>query len=228
MHGQMTLLSGYFGAALLVLSSTVTRADDPKQQAPSEVVMKSLDTDLLVDGHAVDTSGEFLRYRVEQVNGDWLWLVADCGIRGWSHRRDVVPADQAITFWSAAIAREPQSAKAYRMRGLSYYDAIDYRRAIRDASTAIRIDPSCAPAYVDRCYAKLAKNDLKGAMADASEAVRLDPKSSRAYRCRALVWQEKEQYKQAISDYDAAIRTRPQRPDAPCLPVPMLQSPRRQ
>ena len=78
--------------------------------------MKSLDTDLVVDGRVIDTRGEFLRYRVGQVKGDWLWLVADCGTRGWCHRRDVMPADQAIAFWSAAIARAPISASLSHAR----------------------------------------------------------------------------------------------------------------
>ena len=151
-----------FSAALLVLSSAVCGADYPKEQEPSEVVMKSLETNLLVDGRVVDTKGEFRRYRVEQAKGDWLWLVADCGTRGWCHRRDVIPADQAIAFFSAAIAREPQSVRAYRMRGLAHYDALEYRSAIRDASAAIRLEPNFAPAYVDRCYAKLEKPDIRG------------------------------------------------------------------
>ena len=154
---------------------------DPRQEQWSEVVMKSLETKLLADGRVIDTKGEFVRYRVKQVKGNWLWLVADCGRRGWCHNRDVIQVDQAIVFFSAAITREPESARAYRMRGLAHYDALEYRRAIRDADTAIRIDPKFAPAYVDRCYAKLQKSDTKSALADANEAIRLDPKSARAY-----------------------------------------------
>ncbi len=209
MRRQVGLVSGCLGAALLLLGPAVSGEDDPKRTEPSEVVMKSLDTKLRIDGRVIDSRGEFLRYHVEQVQGDWLWLVADCGTRGWAHRREVVPADQAIAYFSAAIAREAPSARAYRMRGLAYSDAGDYRRAIRDASTAIQFDPSLVPAYLDRSSAKLEKYDIKGALADANEAIRLDPRSSRAYQYRAYVWQKKEQYKQAIADYDAAIRLDP-------------------
>ena len=48
MRKQVGLVSGYLGAALLVLSSAVSGADDPKRQELSEVVLKSLDTKLLV------------------------------------------------------------------------------------------------------------------------------------------------------------------------------------
>ena len=166
MRRQSGLVTGCLGAALLVLISSVLGAGDPKPTDPSEVVLKSLDAKLFVDGRVTDTRGMFLRYRVQQVKGDWLWIVADCGTRGWCHRRDVIPADQAIAFFSAVIAREPQSARAYRMRGCSHYCALEYRRAIRDASAAIRLDPSFAPAYVDRCYANLEKFDIKGAIVE--------------------------------------------------------------
>ena len=106
-------------AALLVLSSSASGALDPRQEQWSEVVMKSLETNLLADGRVIDTKGEFVRYRVTQVKGNWLWLVADCGRRGWCHNRDVIQVDQAIVFFTAAITREPESARAYRMRGLA-------------------------------------------------------------------------------------------------------------
>jgi hypothetical protein len=64
------LISGRLGAALgalLVLRIAVLAADDPGQPVPRDVVMKSLDTNLRVDGRVIDTRREFLRYRVEQV-----------------------------------------------------------------------------------------------------------------------------------------------------------------
>jgi tetratricopeptide (TPR) repeat protein len=209
MHRQVGLVSGCLGAALLVLGPVVLGADSPKRLEPSEVVMKSLDTNLVVDGRVVDTRHEFLRYRVEKVQGDWLWLVADCGRRGWAHRRDVVPVDQAIAYFGELIEREPRSARAHYMRGMAHLVADEHRQAIHDVSAAIRLDPSYSPAYVDRGYAKLGKRDVNGALADANEAVRLDPKSARPYQCRGYVLQKKEQYKQAIEDYDTAIRLDP-------------------
>jgi tetratricopeptide (TPR) repeat protein len=159
----------------MAVSPTVRGADERGRPEPSEVVMKSLETNLLVDGRVVDTRHEFLTYRVEQVRGDWLWLVSAQGTRGWARRGDVVPADEAVAYFSAAAAREPRSARAYRMRGLAPARAEEYRRAIRDASEAIRLDPKCSPAYVDRCYSRMERLNLKGAMADADAAIRLDP-----------------------------------------------------
>jgi hypothetical protein len=79
MPRPIDLKSGRLGAALgalLVLRIAVLAADDPGQPVPRDVVMKSLDTNLRVDGRVIDTRREFLRYRVEQVQGDWLWLLS--------------------------------------------------------------------------------------------------------------------------------------------------------
>ena len=82
MPRPIDLKSGWLGAALgalLMLRSAVLAADDPGQPVPREVIMKSLDTNLRVDGRVIDTRREFLRFRVGQVKGDWLWLLTDSG-----------------------------------------------------------------------------------------------------------------------------------------------------
>jgi hypothetical protein len=105
MPRPIDLKSGRLGAALgalLMLRSAVLAADDPGQPVPREVVMKSLDTNLRVDGRVIDTRREFLRFRVGRVKGDWLWLLTDSGTRGWANRRDVIPAGQAVSYFSEA------------------------------------------------------------------------------------------------------------------------------
>ena len=105
MRRRAGLVSGCLGTALLVIGSAVSGADDPKPREPAEVVMKSLDTKLLVDGRVIDTRGEFLRYRVEQVKGDWLWLVADRGL-------GVGPN---VRTWCQLTRRSPTSARPSRV-----------------------------------------------------------------------------------------------------------------
>ena len=53
--------------ALLALGTAVLAADGPVERHEPDVVMKSLDINLRVDGRIVDTRREFHRYRVEQV-----------------------------------------------------------------------------------------------------------------------------------------------------------------
>ena len=81
MRGQVGLLCGCIGTALWALGTVVMGADDPTRREPSEVVLRSLTAKLQANDRVVDTRGRFLRYRVEQVKGEWLWLVADCGTR---------------------------------------------------------------------------------------------------------------------------------------------------
>jgi tetratricopeptide (TPR) repeat protein len=146
MRRPIGLASAWLGAAVLVTANAASGLDLSYIPVPTEVVMKSLDTNLLVNGKVVNTRRQFLTYRVEEVRDDWYWLVAYQGTRGWAHRRDVVPADEAVKYFSEAVAREPRSAQAYRMRGLAHARVREYRRAVRDASEAIRLEPKLAPA----------------------------------------------------------------------------------
>jgi hypothetical protein len=44
-------------------------------------------------------SQTFRVYRVEQVNGPWLWLVAEgSGVKGWARAAYVIPFDQAVDY----------------------------------------------------------------------------------------------------------------------------------
>ena len=213
MRRPIGLVSAWLGAAFLMTGPAASGADAPARSRPAEVVMKSLDTKLMVDGRLVDTRRRFLTYQVEQVRGDWLWLVSYEGLRGWAHRNDVVAADRAIAYFSEVIAREPGSAQAYRMRGLAHAREREYRRAFRDAGAAIRLDPKMVPAYLDRSHARLEKFDVRGALADANEAIRLEPGSPRAYGCRAYILSVvKGQYEKAQADLDTAIRLDPADP----------------
>ena len=119
MRRRLGLVCVCIGAAFLMLASAVSGADDPKRQEPTEVVMRSLDTNLVIDGRVINTRRRFLRYWVEQVKGDSLLLIAEEGPRGWAKRQDVVPVDQAIAYFSEVVAREPRSAWAHYLRGAS-------------------------------------------------------------------------------------------------------------
>ena len=82
MRRPIGLVSAWASAAMLLLGPATSRADEPKPEKSPEVYMKSLDTNLIVNGHVVNTRGRFHRYRVENFQGDWLWLVSDQGNAG--------------------------------------------------------------------------------------------------------------------------------------------------
>lgn len=80
--------------------------------------------------------------------------------------------------YADALARSPQSAADYVVRGRALAEKKDIDRAISDFSEAIKLDPKLATAYYNRAgVLHNDKKDTKAAVADIFEAVRLDPKN---------------------------------------------------
>lgn len=124
-------------------------------------------------------------YRVEQVEGPWLWLVSETqGASGWVKAQDVIPCDQAIDDATAAIRSNPSSAN-YVSRGLALHTARQYDRAIADYNEAIRLEPWNEVAYQDRANALEAQGRYAEALADYDTAIRLDPAFDLPYNSRA-------------------------------------------
>jgi tetratricopeptide (TPR) repeat protein len=118
--------------------------------------------------------------------------------------------DKDIAEYSQAIQLEPNSAAAYRCRGVAYGRKGDLDRAIADLSQAIRLDPELAPAHYSRGYAYLRMRDLDKAIADFAEAIRLDPSHAKAFSQRGLAYAKKGDFDQAIADLSQAIRLDPE------------------
>jgi tetratricopeptide (TPR) repeat protein len=181
-----------YGTVLMVGNAVV---DDEKRS-----------TDLAVSGHDRRTSRV---YRVEQVNGPWLWLAAEKeGVAGWVKIEQVVPFEQAVDYYTSEIRTNPSSS-AYNNRGLAWHDKKEYDIAIADFNEAIRLDPRYATAYMNRGRAWYAKKEYDRAIADYGEAIRLDPKFAVAYSGRGRAWSAKKEYDRAIADYGEAIRLDP-------------------
>lgn len=206
-RGRVT--AGWWIAVFLATAPLARAGEAAPPRRPEKVVLKSIDARLYVDQKPVNTHGQYPIYRVGKAQGDWLWLVTDCGPRGWAHRRDVVPLDRAVEHFGAEIRRDPKSARAYCLRALVYEHKDDHRRAVRDADRAIRLDPQDALSYEARALARLERRDLKGALADANAAVRLEPRAMRAYLYRAEVHKKRSEFKDALKDYGEAIRLAP-------------------
>jgi tetratricopeptide (TPR) repeat protein len=200
-------------AACVAHLAFVAGAAEPARRVRPPVVMKSLEARLQNGSRVVDTYGRFHRYRVEKEVGDRLWLVADCGTRGWAKREDVLSVDDAISYFSNLSGPGTAPAKAYRLRSLAYSANHDHANAIAFASMAIRSDPSYVAAYVDRAREKIQIDNLDGALADLDEALRLEPKCARALLEQATAWCEKGEMAKALADIDEAIRLEPTNPN---------------
>ena len=127
----------------------------------------------------------FRIYRVEQVQGPWLWLVSETqGASGWVKAVDVVPFERVIDEATAAIRLNP-SPTAYIFRGIAWHATHEYARAIADYNEAIRLDPWNESAYQDRANALEAQGRYAEALADYDAAIRLDPRFDHPYNSRA-------------------------------------------
>ena len=149
-------------------------------------------------------------YRVEQVNGPWLWLQAEKeGAAGWVRAAEVIPYDQAIDYFTNQIRANPASKAAYTSRGHIWSDKKEYNLALGDYSEAVRLDPGSEVGWSNRGNAWYAKQEYDKAIADYNEAIRLDPKYAIAYNGRGNAWRAKQEYDKAIADYNEAIRIDP-------------------
>jgi len=149
-------------------------------------------------------------YRVDQVNGPWLLLVAEkSGVKGWAPAENVIPFDQAIDYFTIQIRANPNASNNYVNRAVIWDEKGELDIAIGDYNDAIRLDPRNEVAYVARSNAWSAKKEYDKAVADYSEAIRLDPKYALAYNNRGNAWSAKKEYDKAVADYNEAIRLDP-------------------
>jgi tetratricopeptide (TPR) repeat protein len=171
----------------------------------TRVILKARDVTVKADDRVVATGEVHRIYRVEKVDGGSLAVAAD-GVRGRVKVEDVIPLEQAVTYFTEQIRRRPRAAWAYKMRGQVRYDLGDFDQAIADQDEAIRVNPKDPEAYTNRALAWSAKHDYDRAIADDNEATRLDPKDAVAYHDRGNAWFAKRDYDLAVSDYNEAIR----------------------
>jgi tetratricopeptide (TPR) repeat protein len=181
------------------------------------------------------TENPFRLYRVERVDGDRLWLVAETeGVRDtqftivvkdgllvmlhgeladsgeWASPVDLIPLDRAIDFMNERVRLSSCSAN-YVDRGLLWAANGDADRAIADFGRAIKSRPMNAFAYNDRGVAWASKGEYEKAIADYTRAIKLDPRYAVAYANRGKArLRAKQEYDQVIADYEEAVRIDPE------------------
>ncbi len=193
-------------AAWLTASTALVQAPAGRPEVGQRVVIKYKQP--LRFGAAVVEPKEYRAYKVGQVEGDQLLLVAG-GISGWIRADDVVPLDQAVGFYTQEIQRNPTSWNAYLYRGFVWDVKHEYDKAIADYSEAIRLYPYWANTFNNRGWTWHRKQELDRAIADYNEAIRLDPKCVLAIANRGLARQDKGEYYKALEDYGRAVKVDP-------------------
>lgn len=101
--------------------------------------------------------------------------------RGWRLLEDGNPAE-AIAYFDRALARQPNLARAYSLRGVARHDMNDSDGAIADGQKALELDPdndtyrtNLMRHYHLRAKARKQIRDFEGAFADYERALAIQP-----------------------------------------------------
>ena len=166
-------------AALLAVGIALVLASPPALHAQAgggwvgkRVVERYPGFRLRIENQVIDPKGIRI-YRVEQVNGPWLWLKAEGrGLSGWAPADQVVPVDQAIAFFTDSIRANPGDSHGYVMRALIWrQERKEVDLALGDLNEAVRLDPTVADLWTARGLAWHYKEEYEKAIADHSQAI---------------------------------------------------------
>ena len=102
---------------------------------------------------------------------------------------------EALTSLNTAIQADPQSARAYKLRGHVYYAMGDYARALTDLDYVVALIPDSANALADRAIVHSVMGHHGLALADIERALALKPSSSFAQAVRKEVLERAQQVK---------------------------------
>jgi tetratricopeptide (TPR) repeat protein len=183
-------------------------AQAEKAWAGARVVAKTESAALMDGPKVVGRTDAFRIYKVEQTNGEWLWVVAE-PVKGWIRSADVVRLEKAIPYFTTQIARNAHDISAFNMRGLLYMHGGSYDRAIADFTQIATLDPKNVSALYNRARACEAKQDFERALNDYTQVLRLDPSRTDVFRRRANAFREQQEYESALDDYNEALKLEP-------------------
>lgn len=122
----------------------------------------------------------------------------------------------AIDACNAAIARNPNDAAAYLLRGRAYGQLGDMAAAAVDFNAAAQLNPDIrrnlaqANSFYNRGVAAYERGEFDRAIANYTRAIEFNPHFAEAYSNRGSAYGYKGDQDLAIADYTAAIDINPQ------------------
>ena len=161
-------------------------------------------SELKVENKAVDTVEPGVLMGVDQVQGDWLWVTHQKS--GWLVSANVIPAQNAVEYFSAALRRNPADARLFARRGVARALNEDYPGALKDYNEAIRLKPAEAVYYGDRGCFYMAIGDFDRAIADFAEEIKRIDSEEESRRAIRLGWlNQRLAEAQALKSNDPAV-----------------------
>ena len=108
---------------------------------------------------------------------------------------------RAINLWGKDDG-DKRLAITYADRGITFYRAGEYNKAISDFTSAIGKDPDYAFSYYNRATAYYNKNDFGAAITDLGKAIELGMNYGFSYYLRGTARLARKDYEKAIEDFD--------------------------
>jgi len=166
-------------------------------------------TSLRVETKSVATVPSGTELKVEDVNGDWLW-VTHAGKQGWVAAKDVAGDTPLL---DEMIKLEPKNAGLYQMRGMLLMAQGKLDKAMVDFQVGVRLAPNDPQSFNCRGVGWYRLGQYDKAIVDFDKTLELDPQHVDAPRNRGSCWRAKKEYDRAIADYDEALRRNPKNAD---------------
>jgi Flp pilus assembly protein TadD len=143
---------------------------------------------------------EFLR-RIQRAHPADLWANHHLAFELFSNGQ----SEEAIRYYTAALALRPDSPGIYLNRGRAFHQARELDAAIADYRKAIDLDPKYAEAHGNLGGALRDKNQLDEAIAEFRKVIDLDPKNARFHFNLGTFLHHRNQLDEAIAEYKKSI-----------------------
>jgi len=129
--------------------------------------------------------------------------------QGWIAKEDAIPFNEAIAYFTKALAANPKDSHALTARGLVLSSTNQADKALADFNRAIMLNPNATMAYYHRANLAYGKGQYDTALVDYNAVIEQDPEFDWAYHVRGWIYYRRMDYTKALADYETAIKLVP-------------------
>jgi Tfp pilus assembly protein PilF len=131
------------------------------------------------------------------------------GFEGYVDKNHMLPIEQAVDYYTAALQNNPNVSSYYSRRAAAYRWKGEHDKAIKDQDQTIRLNPREAAYFNNRGVSYASKRDFDRAIQDYDDALRRKPEYVVALRNRGVAWNGKKDFDKALQDFAEAIQLDP-------------------